>query len=144
MNFQNLSLLLYQLQLLAVSMQQTFLFQAVTKFLFRVGISHEDIVWKAMQVIQATMKQLASLAWPGKGIDRFPVSSSIKGRYDNILYQKTDNSINVDFNLTEPVEVLTGGIITLLNATMRLNSPRVEGEYKKWRLVGWGKEVMLG
>ena len=95
--------------------------------------------------IETTMKQIASFVYPDRGIDQKAISPATKSAFDSILYKKTDRNIHIHFNLTEPVPVLYGGIVTLLNCTLVLTSPiRFFGYYDKYELSGFGKEVILG
>eukprot|EP00794_Sanderia_malayensis_P013023 gene13024-14362_t len=112
----------------------------------RITISSKKIAWTAPQIIQSTIQQVAAMVWrENKGINDFPLSVATKVVYDSIYYWRKSKSLNVKFNLTERVDVVDGGIVSLFNTTLRLYSTKNNnGHYGDWKLAGSGEEAILG
>ena len=121
-------------------------FQKMKQVLFRAAVTSDRISWIVNQMMQTTMKDIAAMVWQEpKGVEAFPIKSSTRAFYDCIDYVKATKSIEAKFNLTDRIDVMKGGIVSLLNASVVLTSSRnVEGNYEDWALSASGKEVILG
>ncbi len=115
------------------------------KIIFQCGVTSETLSWNTPEVIETTMQQVATMAFPDKSLTGIVLEPSTKVMYESIDLNRTTKEISVNFNLTEIVPVLENRLVTLLNATMSLKSASTGNrQYDDWVLAGKGKQVILG
>ncbi len=108
-------------------------------------MTKDKISWTTPEVVETTMQQVASMAFPQKTLSDVAIDASTKVRYESIDFVRESKGINVNFNLTEVVAVLENNLVSLLNATISLTSVQgSDGDYDDWLLKGKGREVILG
>ena len=90
------------------------------------------------------MRILGSLAWSLRGCDdELAIPFETKSVFVGMDYVKKNGQMEVSFNLTERVPVLTNGLVSLLDSTLTLfSSGKTDG--CSWKLRGEGKETILG
>eukprot|EP00794_Sanderia_malayensis_P008625 gene8625-9555_t len=118
--------------------------QTKEKILFRGGVTKDKIIWKIPEVVETTMQQVSSMAFPEVSISNLAINGNTKVRYVSIDFVKQTKSLDVNFNLTDVVPVLDNNLVTLLNSSITLSSlPAAGGDYDEWILNGKGREVIL-
>eukprot|EP00794_Sanderia_malayensis_P021371 gene21371-23454_t len=112
--------------------------------LFRGEVTKEKIIWRTPEIVETTMQQVASMAFPDISVSGLAIKGDTKVRFVSIDFSKQWTRFEVNFNLTEMVPVLTNNLVALLNATITLSSTqRLTGDYDNWELSGQGREVIL-
>ena len=71
------------------------------------------------------------------------IPSATKVVFVDMSYVKTNEQMEIRFNLTERVPVLTNGLVSLLNSTITVFSKEKTDDCS-WELRGEGKETILG
>ena len=90
------------------------------------------------------MSSMAAFVWSLRDCqESLSISPGTKGVFVDIKYAKTEDQMEVSFNLTERVPVLSNGLVSLLNSTITLFSQE-KTEDCSWQLRGEGKETILG
>ena len=90
------------------------------------------------------MSDMVAFVWSIRGCqDSLAISTDRIGVFVDIKYVIAENLMEVSFNLTEKVPVLSNGLVSLLNSTITLFSQK-KTDNCSWKLRGKGKETMLG
>ena len=90
------------------------------------------------------MDKLGTFVWSIKGCgSSLAIPSATKVVFVDMSYVKTNGQMEIKFNLTEKVPVLTNGLVSLLNSTITLFSQEKTDDCS-WKLRGEGKETILG
>ena len=104
----------------------------------------DGLTWSSPQRIETQMDKFGSFVWTMRGCGRrLAIPSATKVVFVDMRYVKTNGQMEVRFNLTEKVPVLTNGLVSLLNSTITLFS-REKTDDCSWELRGEGKETILG
>eukprot|EP00794_Sanderia_malayensis_P008626 gene8626-9556_t len=118
--------------------------QTKEKILFRGEVTKEKIIWRTPEIVETTMQQVASMVLPDISISGLAINGDTKARFVSMDISKQWKRLEVNFNLTEIVPVLSNNLVSLLNATITLSaSPGFTGDYHYWELSGQGREVIL-
>ena len=90
------------------------------------------------------MDKLAAFVWSMRGCkDKIAIPFETKSVFGDITYVKKNGQLEVSFNLTQKVAVLSNGLVSLLNSTITLFSKEKTDDCS-WKLRGEGKETILG
>ena len=90
------------------------------------------------------MERLAAFMWSMRGCkNKLAMPQKTNAVFVGINYVKRNRRMEVSFNLTERIPVLSNGLVSLLDSTITLFSKR-KTDRCSWKLRGEGKETILG
>ena len=90
------------------------------------------------------MERVAGFAWSMRGCkNKLALPQKTNVVFVDMNYMKKNRRMEVSFNLTERIPVLSNGLVSLLDTTITLFSKR-KTDRCSWKLRGEGKETILG
>ena len=97
-------------------------------------------------IIETSLDNLKNLLTSdGNSMRMIPISSTTKTVLVSVELTRPELTLQLNFNLSEPVKVMPSGIVTLRSSTMTLFSRSVSSlSSVMWNLKGAGNEVVLG
>jgi len=117
--------------------------KTIEKVYFRIEVTKDGLTWTFPQRIETQMDKLGTFVWSIKGCgSSLAIPSATKVVFVDMSYVKTNEQMEIKFNLTEKVPVLTNGLVSLLNSTITLFSQEKTDDCS-WKLRGEGKETIL-